>query len=99
MPVCPPPGLFPTHACRPASPAAGPPGPPDHALALLAPHTQRRYELPPMYNNVLLQYRPDHGCCVHRFFKLPDNQTYWNDPWVYGGSAALYCTVLHLYVF
>ena len=52
-----------------------------------------------MYNNVLLQYRPDHGCCVHRFFKLPDNQTYWNDPWVYGGSAALYCTVLHLYVF
>ncbi|PSC76758.1 exostosin-like glycosyltransferase [Micractinium conductrix] len=52
------------------------------------------YELPPMYNNVLLQYRPDHGCCVHRFFKLPDNQTYWNDPWVYASEPALHEALL-----
>jgi hypothetical protein len=43
-----------------------------------------RYELPAIFNAVMLQYRVDHGTCVHRLFRS-DNSSIWNDGWGYGG--------------
>ena len=47
------------------------------------------YELPPMYNQVLLQYRLDKKMCTHRLFD-PENGTVLNDENLYNTEPGLH---------
>ena len=68
-------------ACLPACPPAHPP---TCAATCRSPPTPRcSYELPALFNSVMLQYRVDRGTCVHRLFHQ-DNGTHWIDGWGYG---------------
>ncbi|EFN55367.1 hypothetical protein CHLNCDRAFT_52572 [Chlorella variabilis] len=51
------------------------------------------YELPPIFNQVLLQYRVDHGSCVHRLF-TDGNGTNWEDSGGYLAETGLHEALL-----
>ncbi|KAL4428361.1 hypothetical protein ABPG75_002450 [Micractinium tetrahymenae] len=51
------------------------------------------YELPAMFNQVMLQYRPDRGTCVHRMFS-ETNGTIWVDGWLYAAETGLHEALL-----
>lgn len=66
-------------ASHPASPADWHRLPP----LLPVPPPGRSYELPAIFNQVMLQYRPDRGTCVHRMYSVT-NESMWVDGWLYG---------------
>ena len=76
-------------ACQPACPPACLPAQlrcnQSNSAALAQPTPCAcSYELPALFNSVMLQYRVDRGTCVHRLFH-EDNATHWIDGWGYGG--------------
>ncbi|EFJ41258.1 hypothetical protein VOLCADRAFT_119761, partial [Volvox carteri f. nagariensis] len=60
------------------------------------PHATRKrpliyvYDLEPLYQSKILQYRISPPWCVHRRHDLPGNQTVWSDGWVYAADTLLH---------
>ncbi|GLI69587.1 hypothetical protein VaNZ11_014246 [Volvox africanus] len=60
------------------------------------PHATRKrpliyvYDLEPLYQSKILQYRVSPPWCVHRRHDFPGNHTVWSDMWVYAVDTLLH---------
>ncbi|KAG2494840.1 hypothetical protein HYH03_007080 [Edaphochlamys debaryana] len=52
------------------------------------------YDLEPLFQAKILQYRVGTTACVHRRHKAPQNETVWTEEWVYAADTLLHESLL-----